>query len=232
MRKFVSLLSCVGGALISVAAASRPIVVELFTSEGCSSCPPAEQLIESLAKRPDVLPLAFHVDYWNSLGWIDRFSLQEATQRQEATARTLGLTTVGTPQFIIEGRTSTWGASLNALQKVLRPPSDDIPVTAAKDGQSLLIHVERAPTQASFDVYVVGYLGKAVSHIASGENAGRTLTEVNIVRYIRRIGRSTDAASQWALPLDDLPKDADHVAILLQHPRDGVIVGAFVMARP
>jgi hypothetical protein len=231
MREILTVIGSVSLALASLTAAARPIVVELYTSEGCSSCPPAERQIEELSKRSDVLPLAFHVDYWNSLGWIDRFSSSEATQRQEAAARTLGLTTVGTPHFIVEGRTSVWGGSPMALQKVLRAPSVDIPIQTTRKGASLVIQAEHRQGQPPFDVYVIGYLGKAVSPIGRGENAGRTLTEVNIVRSVRRIGRSADTTSQWTVSVDELPKDADHVAVLLQQPQDGAIVGALTLAR-
>jgi len=230
MRNLATALASVGLALVCPTSSARPVIVELYTSEGCSSCPPAEQLLEELSKRSDVLPLAFHVDYWNSLGWTDRFSLQEATQRQEAAGRTLGLTTVGTPHFIVEGRTSVWGASAVGLQKALRAPATDIPIRATKNSSSLVIQVERPQRQPPFDVYVIGYLGRATSPIARGENAGRTLTEINIVRYLRRIGRSSDATSQWTVPIAELPKDADHIAVLLQQPHDGTVVGALSRA--
>ena len=85
-----------------VNAQSRPAVVELFTSEGCSSCPPAETYIGELAQRRDVLALAFHVDYWDDLGWRDRFGLPEAVQRQRAYAKSLRLASVYTPQAVID----------------------------------------------------------------------------------------------------------------------------------
>src|SRR5271154_5041503 len=81
----------------------RPAVLELFTSEGCSSCPPAEELVAQLAQRPDVLPLSFHVDYWNDLGWRDRFTFSQATPRQRAYAANLRRDSVYTPQAIIDG---------------------------------------------------------------------------------------------------------------------------------
>src|SRR5881628_3535737 len=85
------------------AAPPRPAIVELYTSEGCSSCPPAEAMIERLSKQPGVLPLAFHVDYWDQLGWRYRFSMKEATQRQQDLARALGLSTIGTPHLVVDG---------------------------------------------------------------------------------------------------------------------------------
>src|SRR3954469_14932452 len=87
----------------------RPAIVELYTSEGCSSCPPAEALIEKLATQPGVLPLAFHVDYWDQLGWRDRFAMKEAPQRQQDLANALGLSTIGTPQIVVDGSRAVWG---------------------------------------------------------------------------------------------------------------------------
>src|ERR1700679_386076 len=106
-----------GGLLLLETAASsqppvQPTVVELFTSEGCSSCPPAEALIGILAqRRPDVIPLAFHVDYWDYIGWRDRFEIPEATSRQSHYQHALRLNTVYTPQFVIDGQRDVVGNS-------------------------------------------------------------------------------------------------------------------------
>ena len=97
------LSGCLGMVATGAQAQQRPAVVELFTSEGCSSCPPAEIVLGELAQRPDVLALAFHVDYWDELGWPDRFAIPEATPRQRAYGRTLRLPSIYTPQVVIDG---------------------------------------------------------------------------------------------------------------------------------
>ena len=214
------------GAATALAAGPRPAIVELYTSEGCSSCPPAEKLIEDLAGRPDVLPLAFHVDYWDTLGWRDRFSIKEAAQRQNSLAQTLGLSTVGTPQLVVDGRTAVWGANPTALEQALKPARTAIPVVVERKDQSLLVRVPEPSTSDAYDVYVVGYLPKAVTAIQCGENAGRTITEVNVVRYIRKIGKSSDTPHSWEVSLDALPKDAERIVAFLQLPQSGAIIGA------
>lgn len=212
-------------AAVNANAASRPAVIELYTSEGCSSCPPAEKLLEELAKQPDVLPLAFHVDYWDELGWRDRFSMPEATQRQQAAAQTLALKTVGTPQWVVEGRTAVWGVSKQALSQAVKASRTALAVDTVRKGSELIVRAAAPPASEQYDVYVVGYLPKAVTAIGRGENAGRTLTEVNVVRYIRKIGTSRDATREWSVSLDRMPKDAERLAILLQQPTSGAIVG-------
>ena len=205
-------------------ASPRPAIVELYTSEGCSSCPPAEALIEQLARQPGVLPLAFHVDYWDQLGWRDRFSMKEATQRQSDLARALGLGTIGTPQIVVDGRNAVWGVDADNLSRALKAPRTEVPLSLERTEHELIVRTP--PHDETYDVYVVGYLPQAITRIGRGENAGRTITEVNVVRYIRKIGQSSGAAGEWKFPLGSLPRDASHVVVLLQKPGHGAIVGA------
>ncbi len=214
--------------LMSVASGAppRPAIVELYTSEGCSSCPPAEALIGQLAKQPDVLPLAFHVDYWDQLGWRDRFSMKEATQRQQDLAKALGLATIGTPQLVVDGHNAVWGVNTADLARVLKGPRNDVPLSVERSTQDLIVRTPARDRGEVYDVYVVGYLPQAVTHVGRGENAGRTLTEVNVVRFIRKIGQSSSSAGEWKLPLASLPGDASQVVAFLQKPGNGAIVGA------
>ena len=220
----LALTSLIAGS--AFAAPPRPAIVELYTSEGCSSCPPAEALIERLAKQPGVLPLAFHVDYWDQLGWRDRFSMKEATQRQQDLARALGLSTIGTPQLVVDGRHAVWGVDADNLTRVLKTPRSDVPLSLERAGTDLVVRTPARDGRDVYDVYVVGYLPQAVTRIGKGENAGRTLTEVNVVRYIRKIGQSSGTAGEWKFSLTSLPSDASHVVVFLQKPGNGAIVGA------
>jgi hypothetical protein len=218
------------GLLLSVMtaeAASRPTLVELYTSEGCSSCPPAEKLLGELAQRPDVLPLAFHVDYWDGLGWRDRFSMQEATQRQQEAARRLKLTTVGTPQMIVDGQTAIWGANREHVAQALQTRGKEQLLTEVTRKDLVLVVRAKPPApQNVYDVFVIGYLPRTVTSIGHGENAGRTLTEVNVVRYIRKIGASNQSTNEWRTSLEKLPQDAPRIAVILQERTTGAVLGA------
>jgi hypothetical protein len=224
-RVFLGLL-LIGVALPAVAG---PAVVELYTSEGCSSCPPAEKLIEELAGRSDVLALAFHVDYWDGLGWRDRFALHEGTQRQEQAARTLRLSTVGTPQIIVNGRTVIWGAARSAVEHAIKSAGSGREIQVDRLGDELTLRTQQVESSEAPELYVIGYLPRAVTAIGRGENAGRTLTEVNIVRSIRRIGRP-DSAGAWRVSLRGLPPDAPCVAALLQEPNRAIIAAKPIAA--
>src|SRR5208282_5788557 len=138
MIRFSALLRslCLAFGVTPIQAGERPIVVELFTSEGCSSCPPADALLAELAGRSDVLALSFHVDYWDRLGWKDPFSSPDATRRQHGYADLLGLATVYTPQMIVDGRWQAVGSDRSEVERALgsaRRSRDEVPVTLAVD---------------------------------------------------------------------------------------------------
>ena len=237
-------------ALLSVCAVAhadpRPAVVELFTSEGCNSCPPAEAYVGELAGRNDVLALAFHVDYWDDLGWRDRFGLSQSVERQRAYARGLRLSSVYTPEVVIDGRADYVGSNRVGIANALRERREGVPVTlsvvngdadvrlapGAKEshdtGPSEKARGARTSvTSASGgDVVLVAYLRKAVSAIGRGENAGRTLDEYNIVRAVVPLGRWNGGAQEFHAKLASLPQDATDVAVLVQSTGQGAVVGA------
>jgi len=217
------------GALVltSVAAAApRPLVLELFTSEGCSSCPPAEAYIGELAGRSDILALAFHVDYWDDQGWRDRFELSQATTRQQVYGRTLRLRNVYTPQFIVDGRADLVGTGRGGVDKVLQEPREDVPVTLSVEHGEIRVRLASSDRAQRSEVILVSYLRKAVSAIGRGENTGRTLAEYNIVRSLRSLGRWDGSAHDFSASLTALPRDATDVAVLVQTTGQGAILGA------
>jgi hypothetical protein len=205
----------------------RPAVVELYTSQGCSSCPPAEALLGELSQRRDVLAIAFHVDYWDNLGWRDPFSMPIATQRQREFGRALKLPSVGTPHMVIDGQRSVLGANRAAVLRVLAEPrvSKVAIETSLADG-NLVVHVPPRATRDVYDVYVVGYLPRAVTAVRRGENAGRTLTEVNIARSVHRVGTLNDTSGEWKVPLRSFPNDASRALVMLQVKGNGPVASA------
>jgi len=204
---------------------SRPLVIELYTSQGCSSCPPADQLLEVLARRSDVLALGFHVDYWDGPDWRDKFSMKDATHRQDEAARALRYSPVGTPEMVVDGRAIISGVNPEALERALKLDRPDRQVQIDRQGNELTVRAGAPVPSERFDVYLIGYLPRAVTLVRGGENAKQTLTDVNIVRYIHKIGKS-DAGNEWRLNLDKLPSDAQCIAVLFQVTPGGAIVGA------
>ena len=214
----------------AAAADNRPAVVELYTSQGCSSCPPADALLGELARRDDVLALAFHVDYWDELGWRDRFELRVATQRQRQYARQLGSASVYTPQMVVDGTADVVGGDAAGVARLIAAPRANVPVQiSVRDGE-LLVSVAAAAGMPAAEVTLLSYLPQAQTAIGRGENAGRALREYNIVRSCTALGRWHGAAAEWRLRVADFPADARAVAVLVQQPGPGAIIGAAQLA--
>jgi hypothetical protein len=252
-RRWASAAFLGGATLVQALAHAepRPAVVELFTSEGCNSCPPAEAYIGELAGRSDVLALAFHVDYWDDLGWRDRFGLGQSVERQRSYARSLRLSSVYTPEVVIDGRGDYVGSNRVGIARALQERREGVPVTLSVGNGEAEVRLgpnvqgtrengpsEKAPGEnvqgvkpsndkpAGGDVVLVAYLRKAVSSIGRGENAGRTLDEYNIVRAVVPLGRWNGGAQEFHAKLASLPQDATDVAVLVQSPGQGAVVGA------
>lgn len=202
----------------------RLIVVELFTSQGCSSCPPADALLADLATRPDILALAFHVTYWNGLGWRDPFSLDLATQRQRAYQRLLGLDTVYTPQMVIDGRIDVVGSDRSRVQAALRQVDvrSVVKLTMTEGPGGLTVSVGSGAGSAT--LWLVGYDPVHRTTVPRGENAGRQLVEANIVRTLSVLERWQGAP----LTLTSPAPAAQRAAAILQSA-DGDILGAAVL---
>jgi hypothetical protein len=208
-------------------AAERPTVVELFTSEGCSSCPPADALLAQLATRPDVLALSFHVDYWNRLGWKDPYSSQEATALQRHYARQLALPGVYTPQIVVDGAWQAVGSDEGAVASALddaRRAAVAVPMTLAIDHRQARVSFAAHPIMAPAAVVLIGFDRRHVDAVRGGENDGRTLTHVDVVRGFAEIGRFTGSAGVIETPL---AWRSERVAAILQ-AADGHILGAAV----
>ncbi len=205
-------------------AGERPIVVELFTSEGCSSCPPADALLAELASRPDVLALSFHVDYWDRLGWKDPYSSREATERQNRYATLLDLATVYTPQIVVDGKWQAVGSDRADVERALdqaRRDRHDVPVTLALDhGQA---QVKLGPgSDGAAAILLIGFDRRHVTAVKRGENSGRTLAHVDVVRGLEELARSS--AGEITVPI---PWPCDRIAAVVQ-AADGRVLGVAV----
>jgi len=228
MKFWIRVYLVAGAALAWTAAqadvASRPLVVELFTAQGCSSCPPADAYLGQLSSRPDVVALAFHVDYWDSSGWRDRFELRQSVERQNVYSRNFHRSSVFTPQFVIDGRKDAMDT--NSIVQALQEPRDAVPVTlAVREGQ-VVVDVGEKQGERPSDVVLVAFLRHAVSNVGRGENAGKALEEFNIVRSIRTLGEWKGATANYKVSVSSLPSDATDVAVLVQSRGAGPILGA------
>ncbi len=206
----------------AASAGGRPVVVELFTSEGCSSCPPAEAYLGDLAHRPGVLPLAFHVTYWDRLGWRDPFSLAAATERQARYGERFGDGSY-TPEMVVDGARALVGSDRDAGAAAIAAAgasgaaAADMSVT--RDAGRLSIRVGAG--QGSGRVVLVGFDPQHVTAIGRGENTGRTVMESNVVRSVRDLGAWTGAP----VALSEPAPAGEAAAVLLETP-DRRIVGA------
>jgi hypothetical protein len=207
-----------------------PAVVELYTSQGCSSCPPADAVLGELAQLPNVIALAFHVAYWDNIGWPDHFALPVAAQRQRHYAETLGLSSVFTSQAIVDGRDSFVGSDKRRIVAALFERPGGIPVDLhIADGQLTVALPDRADHDG-YEVNIAAYLSQAKTPVGRGENTGRTLTEFNIVRQFRTLGLWQGREAVFRVPLEGIPADATSVAVILQKPGQGLIAGSAAIA--
>jgi hypothetical protein len=212
---------------------SRPVVVELFTSQGCSSCPPADAYLGQLAHRKDVLPLSFHVDYWDYIGWKDQFADAAYVGRQQAYATTLGHHMVYTPEIVVAGSSDSQGADRARIEQRIREAKARqkmYPLEVARDaatGQVLLMLPE-APLPVPATIWLVTYQYKDQADIRRGENGGRKLDSFNTVRSLQKVALWNGHAATLALQLDAKTRAAkpDGCAIIANLADYGPVVGA------
>lgn len=192
MRLLLPLLAFIAA---PAAAEQRPVAVELFTSQGCSSCPPAEAVMRELAKRPDLVALEWHVDYWDDLHagatgrWKDPFSSPDHTRRQRAYNRALlGKPSAYTPQLVIDGQTETVGSRRSEIERLIadRPDTENLASLSVASGPEGLTVTASAPAGAT--VRLVRFAKALVTRVEGGENAGETLAEAHVVRRQDVIG--------------------------------------------
>jgi hypothetical protein len=237
MKRGTSLLAgLLAGIIASVPASADPkAVVELFTSQGCSSCVAADAYFAELAKRDDVVALSLHVDYWDYLGWRDTLGDPAYTERQRDYAAAQGSRRVYTPQIVVSGTDGYVGSNRRSVESAIDRSSLPIPVSMRHGEGTVEIEVAASPNIDAdhATIRLVLLTSEATVPIARGENAGRTIDYYNVVRAIRPIGMWDGNTVKITLPEDEImARDVDACAIIVQEELangPGAVLGAAML---
>lgn len=223
--------SLLAGSNAGAAPPVGPLAVELFTSQGCSSCPPADLQLGKLARRPDIVALSFHVDYWDYIGWKDRFASKETTARQRAYARTLKQRYVYTPEMVVDGRVHEPGTSAGQIDGLLaearrQSAKRTTPeLTRTADGALIVRLAASTLAGGPADVTVFAYDRRHSTPVRRGENDGRMLENFNVVRHFEIVSRWDGTEQHWTVPSDRFQPDQG-IAVLVQRADHGPVLGA------
>lgn len=211
-------------------------LLELFTSQGCSSCPPADKLLGEYAKDPSVVALSLPINIWDYLGWKDTLALPRHAARQRAYARLGGDWQVYTPQMVVNGSMNVLGSDRSAIDRVIaetdrNPAIMSVPVLVSTAGDRLTVAVKAVPgLQASGEVWLCPLASAIAVAIGRGENSGRTITYHNVVRSWHKLGDFTGTDATWTVPLSEIESnEADAAAVVVQEgtqARPGIVLGA------
>jgi hypothetical protein len=224
-------LTATGWHAAFAATVSAPVVVELFTSQGCSSCPPADAYLGELAKRKDIIALSLHVDYWNRLGWTDPFSLPETTRRQSDYAAALRTNHVYTPQVVVDGAAHAVGSRKPEVEALITSARGvrklNVEVRDSADGVAVTIPGgEGAPAS----VWMALFDAQQTTRIATGENGGRALAYHNVVRRLAKIGEWKGAAVRLAAPVGEAERrERAGCVVIVQEGHAGPVLGAALL---
>ena len=218
-----------------------PVLVELFTSEGCSSCPPADALLQRLdqsqpVSTAELIVLSEHVDYWNGIGWRDPYSSHEYSERQSAYAARFGSGGIYTPQMVVDGRFEFVGSderrASQAIKEAAKAPKAQVHIRLGSSDEAAIVHVEAGPLPSTSSRLSAGvFLALAddtdESRVSRGENAGRTLQHVAVVRSLTRIG-TVDSSSEFSRDFDLKSKNHANLrlVVIVQEPDAGRVLGA------
>ncbi|MDB6177542.1 DUF1223 domain-containing protein [Paracoccus sp. Z330] len=222
--------------------AAMPVVVELFTSQGCSSCPPADAMIARMSDQPGILPLSFHVDYWDYLGWTDSFAQPEFTQRQEGYARASGERALYTPQLIIDGRDTAVAPGPAQVMNLIEshriaPAMLSVQRESTADGETIEL-MPLSELGGPVDVLLVRFAPERQVQVTSGENRGRTITYVNVVLGLDELANWTgEQPLRMTVRPDDTsgeqyPPDTRHALLIQQELGDTELPGPILAAIP
>jgi hypothetical protein len=229
---------CAIVAIIRPAHAEPRAVVELFTSQGCSSCPPADRIIGELAKDPSVIALSMPIDYWDYLGWKDTLADKRFSARQKAYSLMRGDRDVYTPQVVVNGSAHVIGSDLAGIESAIGATRKtdgvmSVPVSMTLAGKQITVSVagtNKGPVATHGEIWICS-ISKAVPiSIGRGENRGRELTYYNVVRNVLKVGDWNGNAGNWTVPLENISHDGiDAAAVFIQdgsRDRPGPMLGA------
>jgi len=230
------------------AASPRVVLVELFTSEGCSSCPPADALLKQVngmktASGQLIVGISEHVTYWNSLGWADPFSSSVYTDRQNAYGSSFGLDSVYTPQMVVNGRQQFVGSDKNLLERAIRAEQDQVQPVALHildtntAGNVMTVRFSASGEKKFYGADILAVLADDAdqSSVLRGENSGRSLTHVSVARSITRVAKLQAEAEQTVeltMPVSLSGKAGHHVILFAQAKGTGRVLGADTKAIP
>ena len=226
------LLASVGTAAAAELKTNPKAVLELFTSQGCASCPPADALLKTIESRPDVIALAYHVDYWDYIGWTDTFGAKANTDRQRAYATAWNSSQIYTPELVVNGMKNVVGSRQGDVESALSQAALPIPVALKTDADGMLnVDIAGKAGASGASVWLVTYIDKAEVTVERGENAGHKLDYTQVVTGRHILGMwDPQSGAHLKLPLDEvLTAPSDGAVILLQSERNGLpgpIVGA------
>ena len=229
---------CAIVAIIRPAHAEPRAVVELFTSQGCSSCPPADKVIGELAKDPSVIALSMPIDYWDYLGWKDTLADARFSARQQAYSRVRGDRGVYTPQVVVNGSVHLIGSDRTGIEEAIGDTRKadgvmSVPVSMALAGKQITVSVaasNKSPAAMHGEVWICSIAKEVSIAIGRGENRGREVTYHNVVRNLLKVGDWNGSAGNWTVPLENISREGvDAAAVYLQdgnRDKPGPMLGA------
>ena len=229
---------CAIVAIIRPALAEPRAVVELFTSQGCSSCPPADKVIGDLAKDPSVIALSMPIDYWDYLGWKDTLADARFSARQQAYSRVRGDRGVYTPQVVVNGSAHLVGSDRAGIEDAIGDTRKadgvmSVPVSMALAGKQITVSVagsNKSPAAMHGEVWICSIAKEVSIAIGRGENRGREVTYHNVVRNLLKVGDWNGSAGNWTVPLETISREGvDAAAVYLQdgnRDKPGPMLGA------
>jgi len=213
---------------------AQPVaVLELFTSQGCSSCPPADEILAELAKDKSLITLAYHVDYWNYIGWEDTFSQKEHSELQRAYARQLGEKRIYTPQMLINGTIDIVGSHLAEIKAATANAKLDVLVNVHADGDMLSIEIPKAQSDVKdAAIWLVPFASKVRVNIERGENRGESIAYTSIVQKRQLVGMwSPSKGAELRIPMPQMMDESvDGLAVLVQERTSSGLPGRMLGA--